>query len=254
MVPQKNKKRPEAVLRGWAITIWGGPAASSPRGRGEAHRGSGARGGRGGLGGVGACPFPVAGLSGGGKGHRVATDGRPVAGATISPLADLVQSVAGTGWTVRTVIPPGTSPHIFEPEPSDLRKLVGGKVVGVAGAGYDDWMRRVLAACASGAKVLDTAASLGIGPEAPGGQEHEEDGDHEGHDHAAEKAPGGEESPGKEGHEGHAHGVLGEEPHWWLPPELAARNPSPLKKNYAPDKGHSGNRGGGPSTQQKQRQ
>ncbi len=172
--------------------------------------------------------FLLAALSGCGKGDRIATDGRPVAVATIAPLADLVRSVAGPGWTVRTVIPPGTSPHIFEPEPSDLRKLVGAKVVVVAGAGYDDWMRRVLAACASGARVLDTAASLGIGPEAHEGQEHEEDGDHEGHDHASERVPVGEESPGKTGHEGHAHGVLGEDPHWWLSPELAARSLGPI--------------------------
>ena len=45
----------------------------------------------------------------------------------------------------------GTSPHVFEPEPSDLRRLVGAKVVVVAGAGYDDWMWKVLAA-ASGAR------------------------------------------------------------------------------------------------------
>ena len=60
---------------------------------------------------VAACGAPPRDLSG----------GRPVAVATIAPLADLVRSVAGPGWTVRTVIPPGTSPHVFEPEPSDLR-------------------------------------------------------------------------------------------------------------------------------------
>jgi len=139
-------------------------------------------------------------LPGCGAGNRGLADGRPVAVATIAPLADLLRSVAGPGWTVRTVIPPGTSPHVFEPEPSDLRKLVGAKVVVVAGAGYDDWMRRILAACASDAHLHDTAASLGIGPGA---------------------------------HAGHADGVLGEDPHWWLSPVLAARSLAPLGEALA---------------------
>ena len=142
---------------------------------------------------------------------------------TIAPLSDLVRSVAGPEWTVRTVIPPGTSPHVFEPEPSDLRKLVGAKVVVVAGAGYDDWMRRALAACASDARVHDAAASIAVGPghgaaEVPG----HEDGADAGHD--------GHEGHG--GHEGHAHGVLGEDPHWWLSPVLAAKSLGPIAEAF----------------------
>jgi len=172
----------------------------------------------------------VALLSGCAGGERPLADGRPVAVATIAPLADLLRSVAGPGWTVRIVIPPGTSPHVFEPEPSDLRKLAGARLVVVAGAGYDDWMRRVLAACASNALVHDAAASLGIGPDA-----HEEKSAHahEGHDHGPAGGVDCEEHPEEEGHEGHAHGVLGEDPHWWLSPVLAARSLAPLAEALA---------------------
>ena len=133
---------------------------------------------------------------------------------TIAPLADLVRSVAGPEWTVRTVIPPGTSPHVFEPEPSDLRKLVGARVVVVAGAGYDDWMRRALSSCASQAHVHDAAASIGVG-----------------HGHALPE--GHAEDEGHGGHEGHAHGALGEDPHWWLSPVLAARSLAPIAEAVA---------------------
>jgi ABC-type Zn uptake system ZnuABC Zn-binding protein ZnuA len=141
----------------------------------------------------------------------------PAAVATIAPLADFARSVAGPGWTVRTVIPPGTSPHVFEPEPSDLRKLAGAKVVVVAGAGYDDWMRKALAACASEARVHDAARTLGIGP---GREEHEEE------------RGASEEGPHVD-HEGHAHGVLGEDPHWWLSPVLASESLAPLAESFA---------------------
>lgn len=178
----------------------------------------------------------------------------PVAVATIAPLADLVRSVAGPGWTVRTVIPPGTSPHVFEPEPSDLRKLVGARVVFVAGAGYDDWVRKALAACASDARVHDAAASIGIGPghgarTEPAGSEKdvhaahegagpcERDGHegHEGHEHSEGDDHEGEEGHAERpaGHAGHAHGVLGEDPHWWLSPVLAARSLGPIAEAFA---------------------
>ena len=179
---------------------------------------------------------------------------RAVAVVTIAPLADLVRTVAGPEWVVRTVIPPGTSPHVFEPEPSDLRKLVGARVVFVAGAGYDDWIRKVLAACASDARVHDAAASIGIGPgrgarpeptgskddvhavhegaEACEGDGHE---GHEGHAHSGPDDHGEEEdhAEGPSGHEGHAHGVLGEDPHWWLSPVLAARSLGPIAEAFA---------------------
>lgn len=161
-------------------------------------------------------------LSGCRRGGAPLPEGRPVAVATIAPLGDFLRSVAGPDWTVRTVIPPGTSPHVFEPEPSDLRKLVGARVVVVAGAGYDDWMRRILAACASAARVHDAAASLGIGPDA-----------HEGHDHAPLESHTGDAHPEEEGQDGHAHGVLGEDPHWWLSPVLAARSLGPIAEALA---------------------
>jgi ABC-type Zn uptake system ZnuABC Zn-binding protein ZnuA len=134
---------------------------------------------------------------------------------------------------VRTVIPPGTSPHVFEPEPSDLRKLVGAKLVVVAGAGYDDWMRRVLAACASDAHVHDAAASLGIGRNAR--REKAVD-PHEGQAQGPQDGPGEgahAEAGGHDGHDGHAHGLLGEDPHWWLSPVLAARSLGPIAEALA---------------------
>jgi ABC-type Zn uptake system ZnuABC Zn-binding protein ZnuA len=169
-------------------------------------------------------------LSGCGGGNGVETDGRPVAVATIAPLGDLLRSVAGPEWAVRTVIPPGTSPHVFEPEPSDIRKLVGARIVVVAGAGYDDWMRRVLAACASDAHLHDAAASLGIGPNARSEKAVDP---HEGPGHGPERGAGEEAHSESEGHEGHAHGLLGQDPHWWLSPVLAARSLGPIAEAFA---------------------
>jgi ABC-type Zn uptake system ZnuABC Zn-binding protein ZnuA len=128
---------------------------------------------------------------------RPAASGRNVAAATISPLSDLLARVAGSGWEVRTIVPPGTSPHMFEPTPRDVRRLSGARLVVTVGGGYDDWAGQLARAAASGSALLDAGGSLGIGLEAGGG--------HEGYSHA--------------------HGAGGDEvdPHWWLSPPLAAR-------------------------------
>lgn len=135
--------------------------------------------------------------------------GRPVAAATIAPLADLAARVAGPDWEVRTVVPPGISAHVFEPEPSDVRRLASARIVVVVGAGYDGWVRRMAEACASNAPVHDTALSLGIGA-GEGSEPHE-------HEHA----------------EGHDHGHGAEDPHWWLSPALTARAIGPLAEAFA---------------------
>lgn len=122
-----------------------------------------------------------------------------VAAATIAPLASLAAMVAGPAWEIRTVIPPGTSPHVFEPAPRDVRRFAPARLVVTVGAGYDDWAGKLVAACASGAVVHDAGRSVGV---VSGGGEGED-------------------------------GQLGRDPHWWLSPKLAARSLAPLAERFA---------------------
>lgn len=115
-----------------------------------------------------------------------------VAAATISPLAAVVARVAGPSWTVRTLIPPGTSPHVFEPSPREVRLVAPARLIVTVGAGYDVWAGKLAASCGSGARIFDAGAAAGI-----------------------EALSGGEE--------GHAEGDLGHDPHWWLSPPLVAK-------------------------------
>lgn len=129
---------------------------------------------------------------------------RLIAAATIAPLASLAATVAGPEWEVRTVIPPGTSPHVFEPSPRDVRRIAPARLVITVGAGYDDWAGRLVAACASGAVLHDAGRSVGI--------------------EAGDRASG----------DGADHdGEIGRDPHWWLSPRLAARALAPLAERFA---------------------
>ncbi|MEO6323468.1 MAG: metal ABC transporter substrate-binding protein [Thermoanaerobaculia bacterium] len=120
---------------------------------------------------------------------------RPVAAATIAPLSDFVSRVAGSGWEIRTVVPPGTSPHVFEPTPRHVRQLAEARLLVTVGFEYDTWARRLVEASASRATVHDAGLSLGeLG--SVGLSEQERD------------------------------------PHWWLAPELAARALGPIAERF----------------------
>lgn len=119
---------------------------------------------------------------------------RQVAAATIAPLADVLARVAGPAWTVRTLVPPGTSPHVFEPTPRQVRLVAPSRLVVTVGAGYDGWAAKLASACAPRAEIFDAGRAAGI---------------------EAAEAP--EEGAADE------HGGLGHDPHWWLSPPLVAK-------------------------------
>ncbi len=129
----------------------------------------------------------------GGCARRPAPEGL-VAAATIPPLADVVGRVAGPDWTVGTIVPPGTSPHVFEPTPRQVRLVAPARLVVTVGAGYDGWAAGLAAACASSARLFDAGKAAGI-----------------------------EAAPGEVSGEEHAHGEPGHDPHWWLSPPLVAK-------------------------------
>lgn len=144
------------------------------------------------------CKYAVAVLLVGLASLRAAS-GERVAVATIAPLASLTAMVAGDGWVLRTIVPPGVSPHVFEPTPREVRAIAQALLVVTVGAGYDGWAEKLVRACASRAVVHDAGASIGVTGVAS--EEHE--------------------------------GEIGKDPHWWLSPRLAARTLAPLAERLA---------------------
>jgi zinc transport system substrate-binding protein len=69
-----------------------------------------------------------------------ADDGaRPVVAVTIFPVADLAREIAGPAADIVVVLPPGASPHTFDPSPDLARRLARARLVVAVGAGLDDW-------------------------------------------------------------------------------------------------------------------
>ncbi len=66
--------------------------------------------------------------------------------ATIFPVADWVRNVAGDRASVTVLLPPGASPHTFDPKPSRIREISRARVFFQIGAGLELWAGRVVQA------------------------------------------------------------------------------------------------------------
>jgi ABC-type Zn uptake system ZnuABC Zn-binding protein ZnuA len=93
----------------------------------------------------------------------------PKVGSTIFPLYDIARQVAGPVADVVLILPPGASPHTFEPTPAAVRGLTGARTLFVIGHGLDDWAAR-LARGAGVSRLIRVDAGIALRPAA--GHEH----------------------------------------------------------------------------------
>jgi ABC-type Zn uptake system ZnuABC Zn-binding protein ZnuA len=100
-------------------------------------------------------------------GSAASQDSGPTLAATIFPLFDIARHVAGPAAEVTLMLPPGASPHTFEPTPSQVRALAGARVVFVIGHGLDDWAAR-LARSTGAARVVVVDRGVALRREADG--------------------------------------------------------------------------------------
>jgi zinc transport system substrate-binding protein len=80
--------------------------------------------------------------------------------ATIFPLADFVKNVAGDKVEIVTLLPPGASPHTYEPTPGDMKAVARAALLVVNGAGLDFWVEKLKSAASDNMVELDTSAIL----------------------------------------------------------------------------------------------
>lgn len=64
--------------------------------------------------------------------------------ATIYPLTDIAKNIGGNKVEVSTLIPPGASPHTFEPTPEQVKYLSKAQVLIKVGAGLDSFADKLV--------------------------------------------------------------------------------------------------------------
>jgi len=80
---------------------------------------------------------------------------------SIFPYFDLTRQVAGEHANVTLLLPPGVSPHTFDPSPRDVRRIAQADLVIMNGGdGIDSWLLRLFKASGSQAQILDIFAAL----------------------------------------------------------------------------------------------
>jgi zinc transport system substrate-binding protein len=115
---------------------------------------------------------------------------------SIFPLADIVSNIGKDNIEVHVLIPPGASPHTFEPSPQQFKAFADTDLFLMVGAGFEFWAEKLVTAVSS-ESVLVVRASDGVELLDPLGSHH--------HDHGA--AP---------------HADVGN-PHIWLDPTNAKK-------------------------------
>ena len=150
---------------------------------------------------------------------------------SVLPLAFIVGEVGGERVKVDALVPPGASPHTFEPVPSDMVKLQQARYFVGIGGGFDGWFDKLLGAAPGAMERVNLIAAPNMKlleadhhHDHGHGREHAEE--HTEAKHGHERKHAEEHGHGKKPHEdahGHEEGHASEEhegadPHFWLDP------------------------------------
>lgn len=119
---------------------------------------------------------------------------------TIHPLALMLNEIGGERIEVHVLVPPGASPHSFEPKPSDLVRVSRADAFLKVGGGLDDWAARLFATASEDGQPAAVSSLLDLV-----GRKDASDG--RGASHA------------RSTHDGHGHDRASD-PHIWLDPIL----------------------------------
>ncbi len=136
--------------------------------------------------------------------------------ATIFSLADIAENIGGDKVEVVNIIKPGASPHTFEVNPSDVKRMHGVELLFAVGGGLDDWTADILS-------VDESIDLIVVGDGVMKKEFQFEHHHHEKTDHAESNVT----------HE-HEHDVLNEndkdyDPHYWL----SVKNAKIIAENIA---------------------
>jgi ABC-type Zn uptake system ZnuABC Zn-binding protein ZnuA len=121
---------------------------------------------------------------------------QPIVVTSIFPYFDLTRQLTGSVAEVHLLLPPGASPHTFDPTPQDVAVLLEAELI-IMNGGVDKWLFALIEASGSEAVVLEVHPEL----------------EHSPPDDNAEI-----ERAGELDREGHEH--QGINPHVWLDPLL----------------------------------
>jgi ABC-type Zn uptake system ZnuABC Zn-binding protein ZnuA len=105
--------------------------------------------------------------------------------ATTTIVGDVVAQVGGDHIDLSVLLPVGTDPHSFSPNPQDIARVAEADVVFANGAGLEEFLRPLIESAGAEDKLVDLSAGLELldHPTKPGTVEVEQVADAADHDH-----------------------------------------------------------------------
>jgi len=94
--------------------------------------------------------------------------------ASIYPIGDMVKMVGGERVDVRVLLPPGASPHVFEPTLGTAKTISQAGLFFEVGAGLDFWAEKLVKASGKNIRIVVLSEGMKLLQEEGGhGHEHE---------------------------------------------------------------------------------
>jgi zinc transport system substrate-binding protein len=81
--------------------------------------------------------------------------------ASIAPLADFAKQVGGERVDIKLLLPPGASPHTYEPTPKVIKDISDAEVFLKIGAGFEFWAEKIIKV-SENKKIIVVETSEGI--------------------------------------------------------------------------------------------
>jgi zinc transport system substrate-binding protein len=126
---------------------------------------------------------------------------------SIPPLADFVQRIGGDRVAVSVLVPPGQSPHTYEPTPRQMTELAQAKVFFAIGLPFEKLLTEKLTAANPNLRIANLRSGIKLRQLTPE-EAHAEEADEPHAEKAAEPQRPGSERPAAE-----------PDPHVWLSPK-----------------------------------
>ena len=82
--------------------------------------------------------------------------------ASIAPLADFVRQVGGPKVEVVLLLPPGASPHTYEPTPKAIHEIAQARIFFKIGSGLEFWADRMIKAAAAKIVIVDSSSGVDL--------------------------------------------------------------------------------------------
>lgn len=138
---------------------------------------------------------------------------------TIFPLADMAKELGGNKVNVSYLLPPGASPHTFEPTVEQARLVSEADLFIFIGAGLDDWAVKLAESAGAGLILLDLSSNTSLLQAASykdleHSGDRKDDHDQDDHEHEEEHLA----ADASHNDDDHDHGP--DDPHFWLDPVI----------------------------------